>query len=54
MSACRRGCQTNVVALALYRSECQFSTLTLTAPHVKTDPCAALFVQAPADEAMRR
>jgi hypothetical protein len=27
MSACRRGCQTNVVALALYRSECQFRRL---------------------------
>ena len=27
MSACRRGCQTNLVALALYRSECQFRTL---------------------------
>src|SRR5215469_1825291 len=47
MSACRRGCQTNVVALALYCSECQFSTLTLPHAHVKTDPCAAAFVQAP-------
>src|SRR5215469_11289869 len=46
MSACRRGCQTNVVALALYWSECQFSTLTLPTAHVKTDPRAATFVQA--------
>jgi hypothetical protein len=38
MSACRRGCQTNFVALALYRSECQFRRLT--PPHwlVKQDP----------------
>lgn len=43
MSACRRGCQTNVVALALYWSECQFSTLTLPLAHVKTDPWAAVF-----------
>jgi hypothetical protein len=28
MSACRRGCQANLVALALYLSECQFRTLT--------------------------
>ena len=27
MSACRRGCQTNLVALALYSSECQFRTV---------------------------
>jgi hypothetical protein len=29
MSACRRGGQTNLVALALYLSECQFRTLAL-------------------------
>src|SRR5215467_8722941 len=46
MSACRRGCQTNVVALALYCSECQFRTLALPFAHVKTDPCAAAFVRA--------
>jgi hypothetical protein len=28
MSACRRGCQANLVALALYLSECQFRTVT--------------------------
>jgi hypothetical protein len=28
MAACRRGCQTNLVALALYCSECQFRTVS--------------------------
>ena len=30
MSACRRGCQTNLVALALYHGECQIRTLVRT------------------------
>src|SRR5450631_1492633 len=40
MPACRRGCQTNLVALALYLSECQFRTLTSRRALVKP-PAAA-------------
>jgi len=31
MAACRRGCQTGLVALALYSVECQFRTLSAPA-----------------------
>jgi hypothetical protein len=41
MSACRRGCQTNFVALALYRSECQFRRLAPLHWLVKQRPDAA-------------
>jgi len=35
MAACRRGCQTSLVALALYPIECQFRTLALPRALVK-------------------
>jgi hypothetical protein len=35
MAACRRGCQTNLVALALYTSECQFRTVSSRLAPVK-------------------
>jgi hypothetical protein len=35
MAACRRGSQTNLVALALYISECQFRTVSIQQPPVK-------------------
>jgi hypothetical protein len=35
MGACRRGCQTNLVALALYTIECQVRTVAVLACIVK-------------------
>jgi hypothetical protein len=41
MAVCRRGCQTSLVALALYPSECQFRTLAVPRALVKCPRRAA-------------
>jgi hypothetical protein len=38
MAACRRGCQTSLVALALYSVECQFRTLSAPIGIVNSGP----------------